>query len=128
MNRLGAKTSLHNKHSGMTLLEVLVGFVIFTSSLVAILNYVSNQVYLSHLTEKNQVKASLINDYAALAGLGEAAQLGFASSQEDLDVSLSSSQIDSYKEGSAQSVLVQTQISVTDRGNVYEWSILEIKR
>jgi type II secretory pathway pseudopilin PulG len=115
------------KHSGMTLLEVLVGFVIFTASLVAILDYVSNQVYLNHLTEKNQIKASFINDYAALALLGESAQIGFASSQEGMEVSLESTQIDSYKEGRTESVLVQTLISVTENGNSYEWSILEIK-
>jgi type II secretory pathway pseudopilin PulG len=115
------------KHSGMTLLEVLVGFVIFTASLVAILDYVSNQVYLNHLTEKNQIKASVINDYAALALLGESAQIGFASSQEGMEVSLESTQIDSYKEGRTESVLVQTLISVTENGNSYEWSILEIK-
>jgi type II secretory pathway pseudopilin PulG len=120
------KNSSPIKNCGMTLLEVLVGFVIFTSSLVAILNYVSNQVYLNHLTERNQIKASLINDYATLAELGETSRLGVASSQDGMDVSLASTRIDSYKEGKAGAVLVQTQISVTDRNGSYEWSILEI--
>ncbi len=120
------KNSSPIKNCGMTLLEVLVGFVIFTSSLVAILNYVSNQVYLNHLTERNQIKASLINDYATLAELGETSRLGVVSSQDGMDVSLASTRIDSYKEGKAGAVLVQTQISVTDRNGSYEWSILEI--
>lgn len=111
----------------MTLLEVLVGFVIFTSSLVAILDYVSNQIYLNHLTEKNQIKAGLINDYAALAELSEAARTGFVSSQDEMVVSLASNQIDTYKRGNEKIMLVETLVSVSDQGNTYEWSILEIK-
>ncbi len=117
-----------NQQKGITLLEVLIGFVIFSSSLVAILDYVANQIYLNHLSEKNQIKATVINDYAALALLGETAQAGFVSSQKAMDVSVESTQIDSYKEGRTESVLVQTLISVNENGHSYEWSILEIKR
>lgn len=111
----------------MTLLEVLVGFVIFTSSLVAILNYVSNQIYLNHLTESNQIKAGLINDYAALSELGEDAQVGFASTLDGVGISMASSQIDNFKQGNKEMLLVQTLISVSDQTNTYEWSILELK-
>lgn len=111
----------------MTLLEVLVGFVIFTSSLVAILDYVSNQIYLNHLTEKNQIKASMIKDYAALTELGDEAQIGFASSQDAVTISLASSQVDEYKQGNDAMILVQTLVSVSDQSNTYEWTILELK-
>lgn len=122
-----SKKSPLSKHLGMTLLEVLVGFVIFTSSLVAILNYVSNQIYLNHLTESNQIKAGLINDYAALSELGEDAQVGFASTLDGVGISMASSQIDNFKQGNKEMLLVQTLISVSDQTNTYEWSILELK-
>ena len=113
--------------SGMTLLEVLVGFVIFSASLVAILDYVSNQIYLNHLTEKNQQKAGLIYEYAALSSLGEQAQLAFLGAQQALNVSVNSFPVDVIKERNKEITLLKTDISVMDQGNSYQWSILEIK-
>lgn len=113
--------------SGMTLLEVLVGFVIFSASLVAILNYVSNQIYLNHLTEKNQHKAGLIDEYSALAALGEQAQIAFISNQKVMGVSVNSTPIEEVKDRNNKMTLVETHIAITDQGNRYEWSILEIK-
>ncbi len=122
-----AKLKMTHSQNGMTLLEVLVGFVIFSASLVAILDYVSNQIYLNHLTEKNQHKASLIDEYAALSALGESAQVAFISSQEVMAVSANSTPIDRVKERNNEMTLLETHISVTDQSERYEWSILEIR-
>ncbi len=48
--------------AGVTLIEVLVGFVIFMTSLVAVLDYVGNQVQLERISESR---------YRAMQMLGE---------------------------------------------------------
>jgi Tfp pilus assembly protein PilV len=116
-----------NKQEGMTLLEVLVGFVIFTASLVAILNYVSNQVYLNHQTEKNLQKALLIYDYSLLSATDPEAGAIFAASQPDFNLKLDSTPVDSYKDKNSETVLVKTQVSVGDGAGNYDWSILELR-
>ncbi len=121
------QTTKKNLESGMTLLEVLVGFVIFSASLVAVLDYVSNQIYLSHLTEKNQHKASLIYEYAALSNLGEQAQLAFIGAQQEMNIMVNSVPLYEIKERNKEMALLKTDISVSDQGNSYQWSILEIK-
>jgi hypothetical protein len=112
----------------MTLLEVMVGFVIFTSSLVGILEYVSNQVYLSHITEKNQLKADIVYDYSIISALGDEAVAAFVTSQQGFGVSVASTALESHKTRRRNDVLVQTQVSVTDLNNDYQWSIFEIKK
>ena len=111
----------------MTLVEVMVGFVIFSASLVAILNYVSNQIYLNHITEKNQQKASLIGEYSSLSAIGEQAQAEFISAQETVDIDVSYGPLDSFKQRNQEIALVETLITVTEQGNSYQWTILEIK-
>jgi len=44
---------------GMTLVEVLVAFVIFTSSLVAVLDYVANQLFHRQRTENRSEQVAL---------------------------------------------------------------------
>jgi Tfp pilus assembly protein PilV len=116
-----------NKQVGMTLLEVMVGFVIFTSSLVAILDYVSNQVYLNHQTEKNTKKALLIYDYSLVSGVSAEAGAVFAASQSDMKLTSTSSPIDSFKDKRDEVALMQTQISIEDGSETYDWSILEVR-
>ncbi len=52
----------HRPQDGVTLIEVLVGFVIFMTSLVAVLDYVGNQVQLERISESR---------YRAMQILGE---------------------------------------------------------
>ena len=115
------------QQQGMTLLEVLVGFVIFTSSLVAILNHVSNQVYLNHLSDKNQQKAQLLYDYSTVVALGPEALSAFASSRQGLELSYVSSAVDSFNGRKGDSDLLKTQITVWDGGESYDWSVYEIR-
>ncbi len=61
--------NLTTTQEGVTLLEVLVGFVIFTSSLVAILDYVSGQIYHSHLSLTNLQKVQMIYEFSSAIGL-----------------------------------------------------------
>jgi Tfp pilus assembly protein PilV len=115
-----------NHQNGMTLLEVMVGFVIFSASLVAILDYVSNQIYLNHLTEKNQHKVRLIYDYSLTQEMGVDAQQSFASTLTDFNLSFDSTVIDSFESRRGNMVLTKTIISVEDGGSSYDWSIYEI--
>jgi Tfp pilus assembly protein PilV len=116
-----------NKQLGMTLLEVLVGFVIFTSSLVAILDYVSNQVYLNHQTEKNTRKALLIYDYSLISEFSAEAGAVFAASQSDMKLTSVSSPVNSFKDKKEDAVLMQTMVSIEDGSGTYDWSILEVR-
>ncbi len=116
----------YSVQSGMTLLEVLVGFVIFSASLVAILNYVSNQVYLNHLTESNQVKMNMIKDYADMASVSEEQRLEWLFSQNGLNLQVETEQVDSFKKGRDQLNLVQKLIQVEENGVLFKWAILEL--
>jgi Tfp pilus assembly protein PilV len=115
-----------NHQNGMTLLEVMVGFVIFSASLVAILDYVSNQIYLNHLTEKNQHKVRLIYDYSLAQEMGVDAQQSFASTLTDFNLSFDSTVIDSLESRRGNMVLTKTRISVEDGAGSYDWSIYEV--
>lgn len=115
------------KNNGMTLLEVLVGFVIFSASLVAILEYVSNQVYLNHQTEKNERKAHLIYEYSLFSELGPDATSVLASSQSEFNLLFSSTPVDSFKNRKAEIVLVKTLVSVEDGAGTYDWAIMELQ-
>ena len=119
--------SIKSTQGGMTLLEVLVGFVIFSASLVAILDYVSNQIYLNHLTEKNEARVSLIDGYAALSSLGEEARIEYITAQDTMSMSVNSRAVDSIEKGRLKLSLMQSTIVVSDQNNSYEWSILELR-
>lgn len=48
------------RQQGVTMIEVLVGFVIFMSSLVAVLDYVGNQAYLERVSQQRYQAISTI--------------------------------------------------------------------
>jgi Tfp pilus assembly protein PilV len=112
---------------GVTLLEVLIGFVIFTSSLVAILDYVGNQVYLNHLTDKNQRRTLLVYELDSVSGLENNEQASIITAYQDIDASAISEPLYEFKDGRKDMVLLQTLYSVGDVGNTFAWSVLEVR-
>ncbi len=114
------------QQKGITLLEVLIGFVIFTSSLVSILDYVGNQVYLTHLTDKKQHRVQLVYELFS-AGSDQREQARILSTYQDMDVAVTSQKLDEMKVRKNTASIFQTQYSVTDTDNQFEWSVLEVR-
>ena len=110
----------------MTLLEVLVGFVIFISSLVAVLDYVSGQVYHYHLSTGNQQKVQMIYDLSVIADLGIEVQLNQTAEYVDFDWTVTSSTMDSVEQKDKQQLLKRSVYSVIDANNTFEWTVLKI--
>ena len=119
---------MFSSQKGISLLEVLVGFVIFTSSLVAVLDYVSGQVYLFHLSSNNQQKVQMVYDLSIVADLGIEQQINIASEYDDFDWSVSSSLMDSLEQREGGSLLNRSTYSIVDSNGIYEWTVLNIKQ
>jgi len=120
--------NMFSSQKGISLLEVLVGFVIFTSSLVAVLDYVSGQVYLFHLSSNNQQKVQMVYDLSIVADLGIEQQINIASEYDDFDWSVSSSLMDSLEQREGGSLLNRSTYSIVDSNGIYEWTVLNIKQ
>lgn len=116
---------LRSNQEGVTLVEVLVGFVIFTSSLVAILNYVSGQVYHSHLSSENLQKVQLIYNLSSAVNPDPNQQLSQLSGDGSFNFSVSSSVMDSSPSQSAF-MLNRYEISVSDSDSPLTWILLNI--
>ena len=116
------------RQKGISLLEVLVGFVIFTSSLVAVLDFVSGQIYLYHLSSSSQQKVQMIYDLSVIADLGIEQQIGMAADYDDFDWSVTSSVMDSMQQRDDERLLNRSTYSVVDSNGVYEWTVLKIEQ
>lgn len=114
------------RQTGITLLEVLVGFVIFTLSLVAVLDYVGNQIYLTHQSDNKNLKAMLVNELFN-SGLQEQEQARIMSSYPQMDISVSTEKIDEFKFRRKSSSLYRSLYSIDDAGNHFEWAVLEVR-
>lgn len=118
---------LARKQAGVTLLEVLIGFVIFSASLVAVLDYVGNQVYLQHQAQKNQQKTLLLYELATQASLGQEHQGDLISNYPDLQVLLSGAMIDKSTSGKTESALFESKITLSDSDSSLEWTVIELR-
>lgn len=131
MTRLSAKPLLSAarpaSQKGVTLLEVMIGFVIFSASLVAVLDYVGNQVYLQHQAQKNQQKTFLLYELATQAGLGLQHQIQLIADQPDLQVTFSDSVVDESAVKNTETRLFESKISVSDGDSTLEWMVLEVR-
>ncbi len=108
---------------GVTLLEVLVGFVIFSASLVAILNFVSGQIYHAHISAENLQKVQLIYDYSNAFNGDVDFQSG---SDSAFDLSVSSSVIEESKQRQGEFALSQYEYSVSNTHNSLVWTSIKI--
>ena len=117
---------MYSQQKGISLLEVLVGFVIFTSSLIAVLDYVSGQVYHYHLSSVTQQKVQMIYDLSEISELGIEQQLRLAAEYTDFDWSISSSVMDSFTQRDQKKILQQTRHEVVNGANSFEWMVLNI--
>jgi Tfp pilus assembly protein PilV len=112
---------------GVTLIEVLVGFVIFTSSLVAVLNYVSQQVYQNRLSTTNLQKIEIIYEQSRIqqADLGESQLRPPQGSDYNLTVSAATTA--SFTANSDEVRLNRYRYSVSDRDNALDWAVFRVE-
>ncbi|MCP4430877.1 MAG: hypothetical protein GY806_07865 [Gammaproteobacteria bacterium] len=115
-----------SKQSGVTLIEVLVGFVIFTSSLVAILNYVSGQVYHRQLSSENLQKVQLIYSLSTTADIQTQQGTPVLDIESKFDLSASTTSLDSIKRGKNEITLNQHQFTVSNSINALTWSVISL--
>ena len=114
------------RQKGVTLLEVLVGFVIFTSSLVAVLDYVSGQIYHNHLSSTNLQKVQMIYEFSTSMGLDSEQLPAQASEYDNFDFTVSSSAMDSSSQRGGDLLLKRYDYLVSDSNNSLAWAVIKL--
>lgn len=125
-NRMGMRTRLTSRQKGVTLLEVMVGFVIFTSSLVGVLDYVSGHVYHFHLSATNLQKVKLAYDWSVTYEGSANQRLLRPFADESFDVTVESSRMDTFTRQDDEVLLVRDQYRVGDATNSLAWAVIRI--
>lgn len=125
-NRMGMRTRLTSRQQGVTLLEVMVGFVIFTSSLVGVLDYVSGHVYHFHLSATNLQKVKLAYDWSVTYEGSANQRLLRPFADESFDVTVESSRMDTFTRQDDEVLLVRDQYRVGDATNSLAWAVIRI--
>jgi Tfp pilus assembly protein PilV len=115
------------QQSGVTLLEVLVGFVIFTSSLVAVLNYIANQVYLGHRVDNTYQMVKLVHQLVIGRRIGDEEVSRLNDEYHALHIDLDSHLINEASRTHPTN-LMHTQYTISDGGADFTWSVLEVTR
>lgn len=122
---------LANCQHGVTLLEVLVGFVIFSASLVAVLDYVSGQIYNFHRSASNLQKVQLAYDWStaheALANTG----LQRSNQRGDSDITVSASTMEVFSWKKSEISLNRYSYRVADPklsngNNALTWTVIRV--
>lgn len=113
--------------AGVTLLEVLVGFVIFSASLVAVLDYVSQHIYLQQLTSSSLKNIQLVYDVSILTETGLKNMDGYSHSFDPQHVTAVVTPISSITSRRNQIVLNQYDYQVNNPNGTLEWSVLKVE-
>ncbi len=116
---------LSAKQEGVTLLEVLVGFVIFTSSLVAILDYVSGQIYHSQLSGSYLEKIQLIYERSSSWDIEMDPRLQQTRGGDEFGLTISGQVMESATVSGGELLLNRYRYSVTDNNNATVWTVLK---
>jgi len=115
-----------DKQQGVTLLEVLVGFVIFTSSLVAVLDYVSGQIYNNHLSSTNQQKVQMIYDFSTSLELAPGHLKVQSAKYDSFDFTVLSSTMGSSSQRDGDVFLNRYDYTVSDSSNSLAWAVIKV--
>ncbi len=115
-----------DKQRGVTLLEVLVGFVIFTSSIVAVMDYVTQQVYLLHRSNNNHEKAQFIYDLTDIYSMGSEQQVIESVDMSDLDWNAEAVVLESFTKKRSNRALVKSTYTISDPNSKLVWDVLAI--
>ena len=125
-NKASAR-KLFATQQGITLLEVMIGFVIFSVSLVAVLDYVGNQVYLQHKAQKNQQKNLLLYELAIQSELGPEHMAQLISGHPDLRVTVSDTLIDDSTRRNTEAAIFESRFSLSDVDSTLDWTVIEVR-
>ena len=120
------KNEFNNRQSGVTLLEVMVGFVIFTSSLVAVLDFVSGHIYQSRLSTTNLQKIRAAYDWSTAYQRLPDRRLLPAAADESFEVGVSAVPIDSFIQQGEEIVLNHYRYRVGDATNALNWTVIRV--
>ncbi len=118
--------NLTTTQEGVTLLEVLVGFVIFTSSLVAILDYVSGQIYHSHLSLTNLQKVQMIYEFSSAIGLNSEQLNTQTTKYDNFNLTVLASTMESSDQRDGELLLNRYDYSVLDSQNAFAWAVIKV--
>ena len=114
--------------SGITLIEVLVGFVIFMASLVAILDYVANQMHLRRTSAENLERASALYQQALRADYPEDIAAGMSALPRGVTVEKQTERLlDSYSYRREKIGLWQVDYRAQSASGVFQWSVIEVR-
>ena len=117
---------LKKNQIGMTLIEVLVGFVIFSSSLVAVLDYVSGQIYLGHMSSKNLLKVQYLYELSTVESVGKKVNFDFSDEFIELDWSVESTVMDVTSQRNGDTRLNRVDFFIQDNNSSLPWSVIKI--
>lgn len=118
---------LQTTQKGITLLEVLVGFVIFTTSLVAVLDYVSGQVFHYYRSASHLGQVQVIYDWVALARADETQQVYLSSARDETEIITISASIMETVEVRGEEILLNRYSYQADGSDATSaWKIIRI--
>ena len=116
------------KQCGVTLIEVLVGFVIFTSSLVVVLDYVSEQVYHKHRVSAAVKKAELVYQLSTMAPYMNDFSAIAQDDYDGLSWNVASSVMDNHRERKNQIQLKRFDYKIDGEGQAFKWSVISLNQ
>jgi len=111
---------------GVTLVEILVGFVIFTTSLVAILDFVSEQNYHYHRSSTYLEKLQTVYDYSVL-DLDMSQHLSDSALSSDFNLSISALAMDAFGQGDSQRLLVRFEYRIPGPESDLTWAVIKFE-
>ncbi len=112
--------------AGITLIEVLVGFVIFTASLVAILDFVANQVHLRRRSAEGMERVSAVYEQVLRSQYGDG-EIAAAGLQHGIIVERVSVQsLDDFRSRGQEYHLQQVEYRARSADGSFRWSVVEI--
>lgn len=114
------------RQRGVTLLEVLVGFVIFSTSMVAVLDYVSGQIYQYQLSTSNLKELQLIYDASVADKLSETGFYSADSNAVDYKLMVSETIMDTYRQRGDDLKMKLSQYSTNRRAGGFHWSVIKV--
>ncbi len=119
--------SITSRQQGITLLEVLVGFVIFTASLVAILDFVSGQIFHVHRSASNLQRLQGIYQTLGDGGL-ESLQRSLESGQANqYSWTVAATELDAIEMRKTSLQLNRYDYSIADSNNELHWTVVRIR-
>ncbi|MCP4333159.1 MAG: hypothetical protein GY785_10930 [Gammaproteobacteria bacterium] len=112
---------------GITLLEVLVGFVIFTASLVAILDYVGSQIFHVHRSAEYLQRMQRVYQTSGYADPQAVTRTAATGHEGRFDWDINVSEMGSIEKRDTTLFLKRYDYSLTEAGNTLTWSVIRLE-